>query len=394
MLAEGDNKDGKTTIVKIKKVQRLDEWTWFSFPDEHQTLDHHKLLLDVPSVKSAVAAIKSRSQYRNVMACLPDQLLKTYTDTDGNFVFKEFFLAETLPTPTPGSSSSDSELISCLTKISKKEETIKEIMQHLFIEKFSSKNQNVLAWCDVFEKESLRFKLTGTRPIEVFKSCLEPSMNDWFLVTQKKIGLEAAWSVWKSDLISTFSDMSWRPIRYTYNFKYLSGSYVDFVVKKEKMLLELDQKIPDNMLLNLLVLGLPSNIQNNLNRTTITSTKTLIAKLKKYDLENVTSSGNKPQKSTFYNPSHKVNNNGNNFTKSVYENSNSKKFENENNVKPEKKPCSICAKRGYSERFHPEINCWFKDKDIPKRTVNKVELESLSSSEDESKNWFWNHWSR
>ncbi|KAF6211294.1 hypothetical protein GE061_014411 [Apolygus lucorum] len=100
---------------------------------------------------------------------------------------------------------------------------------------------------------------------------------------KRKIGISNEWGHWKDNLISTFSDDSWNPVRFAYNFRHIVGSYVDFVIKKERLLLDLDHEIPDDITLNLIVLGLPIKIQNELSRSSINSVKILIAKLKKFD---------------------------------------------------------------------------------------------------------------
>lgn len=75
-----------------------------------------------------------------------------------------------------------------------KEDPVKEVLEHLLIEKFSSKSKNVESCFDCFEKESTRFSLTGRRQIEVFKSCLDSSLNNSFIVTQQNLPIDAQWS--------------------------------------------------------------------------------------------------------------------------------------------------------------------------------------------------------
>lgn len=54
---------------------------------------------------------------------------------------------------TADPSAGISELAANLSKlVRKKEELLKELMKHFMIEKFSSRNRNVEAWIDIFEK--------------------------------------------------------------------------------------------------------------------------------------------------------------------------------------------------------------------------------------------------
>ncbi len=349
------------------------------FPEEFQNCNIHKNLAELVPFKSAVASIKARGQYRTVNMILSAEIERLYRDEAGNFVFNNHFLAEaSQQLQQPGIP----ELISSLQKSfgEKKEESVKEILKHFLIEKFSTKNKNVLAWLAAFEKEAARFSLSGTRLIEVFKSCLDPSLNDWFLVTQRKIGLNASWATWKDDLVSTFGEVSWKPIRYAYTFKYLNGSYVEFVVKKERLLLELDQAMPEVILLNLIVLRLPLNIQNTLNRNSVTDVKLLISKLKKYDFEAVSTNFGKKFGESEGKGLKKPSPTGNLQSKQNFTRPNEKISFNQG-----KKPCSFCEKSGGTGRFHLESDCWFKNKSPVNKlkSVNNVEIETELNSVSE-----------
>ncbi len=177
-----------------------------------------------------------------------------YLDEDGNFIFREYLLAETKfvkVTPSP----TQSEILDwsqSLARLAEREESIKSILKHFMIEKFTTKNKNVEAWLMAFEKESARFALEGGKQIEVFKSCLDSTMTDWFAVCQNKIGMEAPWESWKKNLILTFGDSSWKPVRCAYLYKYLTGSYIDYAIKKEKMLLDLSRDLTEEIILDLI----------------------------------------------------------------------------------------------------------------------------------------------
>lgn len=389
--------DGKNTFASLKRIRSMEDEKWFSFPEEYQKLSHHELLVKLPAIKSALAVLKTRGQYRCVNVTLDDDLTTQYVDPDGNFIFKNHFLGETkLSTLAPSCSDSKlDDLVSCLTKVAEpKEESVKEILKHFLIEKFNPKNRNVEAWCEMFEKESGRFGLKGTKQIEVLKSCLDSTLNDWFAVNQHRFPISATWSEWKAKLISTFGDNSFRAIRYAYNFKFINGSLIDYAVRKEKMLLELDRDLSDLVILDLIVVGLPFHVQNSLNRHTVTSIEKLHNKLKKFESEEKNSDSLKKFKNFKSNSSSFtfVNSNKNS------EESQNKDFKNKNagskqnferkGSGSERKPCPICVSRGFSDRYHLESSCWFKDKPVTSsKSVNKLEAESSSlSSDDESKN--------
>ncbi len=372
LLAEEADKQTKTTVVNLKRIRVFGGDIWFRIPIEYQRVTtHHNALTAIGPVKSAMNVITKRGQYRTINATIPKAVADLYLDKDDNLVFKGIMLEEVevgseFHPPDPKLA----ELADCFQKF-KPSESVKDIMKHFLIEKFSPKNKNVEAWCDIFEKESSRFLLSGAKQIEVFKSCLDVSMNDWFAVSQRKLSISADWTEWKELLLTTFSDSSWKPIRYAFNYRYLSGSLIDYAIKKERILLELDRNLPSLVILDLIVVGLPHHIQNSLNRNNVTSISLLHNKLKKFESEDKDFSS-KPK----YNSSKifSTNKNGN-------DGSNVKNFEKKkSNVI--KKPCSICAGKGFENRFHPESNCWNK---VTKKSINNTETEYQSSGE-ESKN--------
>ncbi|KAK7591002.1 hypothetical protein V9T40_002615 [Parthenolecanium corni] len=371
----------KTTFPVIKRIRRVGEDTWYGFPEDLQKASQHTDLVKLPTVKNAIASMKGRGSFRNIVLSLSDDLQKMYTDDDGNFVCNDYVLGEIRFASNPESSKMDT-MVTCLEKLAApKEESIKEILKHLLIEKFTSKNKNVEAWCNRFEKESIRFQLKGRRQIEVFKSCLDSSLNNWFVVTQENLPVDAEWSSWKAEMVSNFGDNSFKPVCSAIGYKYLGGSYIDYTVNKEKMLIETNKDLPKSVILDLIVYGLPSHIIKSLNRKNVTSLQILKDKLKKYEGEDKNFDNSKPVR--FFGKSSDKSSSPSSF-RSFENKSNSK-----NNVNTGKrlnyirKPCSICLAKG-SERLHSESVCWFKDRpESMLKSVNNVMLESTSNSSDE-----------
>ncbi len=357
IVAEGSD---KTTITSVKRIRQFETETWYTFPEEFQKLSLHDPLTKLPSFKSAVNSLRARGNFRTVNITLPAETAALYMDEDKNFVFKDFMLPETQFMATqPVSEPGVTELVSSLkTAVGEKPESIKEILKNFLLQKFSSKDKNIEAWCDRFEKECSRFSVSGQKQIEILNSCLDVSMVDWFSVAQRKIGLAAPWETWRQEMISAFGDLSWKPVRADFYYKFLNGSYIEYSIRKEKMLMDLDRDLTETMILDLIVVGLPTHIQDSLNRKIITSIKLLQNKLKKFEGEDKTADSsckfkrsfnfNKNKSATFINTNNK-------FSSSS---PSGKKLINQTG----KKPCSICEKNGFPERFHPESNCWFKDK--------------------------------
>ncbi len=381
----------KTTFPALKRIKLVGDDTWYCFPEELQRVSTHTNLMKIPVVKNAISSMKTRGNFRNITLTFTEEIKKLYVDDDDNFVCGDYVLGEASVPPAnpisgPAESSRMDSMVACLEKIAApKQEPIKEILKHLLLEKFSQKNRNVESWCSRFEKESERFQLTGRRQIEVFKSCLDSSLNNWFVVTQENFPLDAEWQLWRSELISNFGDNSFRPICSAIGYRYMGGSYIDYLVNKEKLLIEANNNLPKEVILDLLVYGLPSHIIKVLNKKNITNIKILKDKLKKYEGEDQNSESFNKTKNKF-NKQNQKNSSPPSF----------RKFDNKNNFsnvssgkKPtnnSKKPCSICSAKGL-ERVHSESVCWFKDKQILK-SVNNLEAESsaTSSGDEQPKN--------
>ena len=61
---------------------------------------------------------------------------------------------------------------------------------------------------------------------------------------------------------------------------------MDYAIKKEKFLIEADPEMPEKTKINHMVIGLPINIQNELDKHEIKETNYLLSLVQKYDSEN------------------------------------------------------------------------------------------------------------
>lgn len=115
-----------------------------------------------------------------------------------------------------------------------------------------------------------------------------------------------------------------------------------------------------NTQIDLIVIKLPKFVQNRLERKSILNMEDLMSKLKHFGNLNV------------------------------------KNIEKESADKTSKqkqiRPCTICEKSGYKDRYHPEQRCRLKDKQITNikndkiKIVNNVDCEHYVASTDEAKN--------
>ncbi|CAB0013231.1 unnamed protein product, partial [Nesidiocoris tenuis] len=184
--------------------------------------------------------------------------------------------------------------------------------------------------------------------------------KNWYSSTLSDLGLDKNFTDWETRMREAFKEHGWKKIREAYNFRYIGGPYVDYVLRKQSLLLEQEHTIDKTVQINLIVTGLPVHVQDKLDRSKIDSIEQLLGELRK--IEPPPQKKNLPDTETH---PRKV------FTPAAnYE---------------QKKPCSICNKLGYPGRFHPEALCRnrssaeHKGKHI--KTVNNMELqEALNES--------------
>lgn len=356
------------------------------------TENHSKIMALIP-IKAAVKVLKIRGHFRTVSVSLKASICAKYVDNDGNFIFKEHFLAEYHPKSESSGlvSQGSGELANTINQLATKEESVKSILKYFLVEKYHPRNRNVHAWCKAFETEAARFQLADQRLLEVFKAYIDVSLCDWFSINQSKLGLSAGWPAWKESFFDTFADSTWQPVRFAFNFKFLSGSYLEYAMRKEKLLIELDGTLLDSTVLDLIVIGLPFHIQDTLNRKTVKTIKQLHEKFKKFETEDRMSdshSKNSSQSNTGFSNQSKsfASGSSNRRNRSSYSNSNCSKGKSDQS---EKKYCSICAKLGSPGRTHQESMCWNKNRLNQKESnfIKKGEPETLLKiNEADSKN--------
>jgi len=203
-------------------------------------------------------------------------------------------------------------------------------------------------------------------------------MADWFSVQQAKIGLEADWPVWKEAMLSTFKDTSYNNICYAINFKYLKGSILEYCVKKEKILLEVQRGFTPSLILDMIIAGLPEKVQKSMNPSSINSIEKLHNKIKKFETSE--------KESSVISPSNTIVSNAFSSQKKEEGKTNYGNF-NRNRTNPNRpKPCGICAKLGSPHRYHRERDCWNKDLDKVKKETNNTERISTPLPDEEEKN--------
>ena len=273
LACEASPTDAKTNLKRIKQIQRLDDELIYVFPSEFQSPASHTALTKNAVIARALSQLTHRSQFRNLIINLEDELLKEYSDEYGNIFFHNTYLDELSTTTTPTQPT-------IVTPLEHKKSSPRTLAKDFVLEKYSDQSQNALLWITSFEKECQRMGVQSDQYPETLRLFLEGNAaTDWFAVMLKKKSLSDPWEEWKNQFVDDFSHKGWSDVRYAYNFKYSSGKLAEFAFKKYRLLLECDPSLSVLSQINLVVLGLPEFVQNRIERQEMLSHSDLIAKL-------------------------------------------------------------------------------------------------------------------
>ena len=132
-------------------------------------------------------------------------------------------------------------------------------------------------------KYALNFKYlkdTDIEKIEMLRLLLDDSCKDWYLSMLIKNTVESDWSMWVQCLKETYADKGWSPIKYALNFKYLKGSILDYALRKERLLLEVNSSINKSLLIDMIAVGLPNFVTDKIDREKLKEVDDIFNKLR------------------------------------------------------------------------------------------------------------------
>lgn len=197
---------------------------------------------------------------------------------------------------------------------------------------------------------------------------LEEGAKEWYSSSLRKLSL-SEWSDWSTSFLLVYADKSWTNVRFAYHYKYINGSLIDYALKKERLILEMESSMSNISRINLIVMGLPFNIQDKLDKEEINSTDLLFNRIRMYD------TGYNKQKRE-----DKMKYNSNNIT-TIGKSNVEKKFTTVSKPFYEKKPCSMCEALNKPERYHPCYLCRNKQQYIEMKKVNVAEVNQTEIDE-------------
>lgn len=352
--------DPKTNIIIIKSIIN-EESQQFEVPKNLSSLKYHARLTAMPEFKKVITTLKKRGQSRSVWFNLNDEDERDYIDESGNAAMGEYLLEE-LQIPQRQEEHQvtklDENLVKILEKLveQKKDNTtlknpnLNKISEKFVIEKFTGKNVSAIQWLSTYEKECERLDITkDAEKIEILRLFLENNCKDWHSSMLIKNTLNSEWKTWKENFLETFADKGWSSILHAINYKFLNGSFLDYALKKERLLLETNKDIDKITIINLIAAGLPEFVREKIDREELKDSQDLFNELRRYE---------KLPKKKFIDDYKTI-----------------RRLTKPDGIKNiEKKPCKICEEKGKTNRYHPETLCWYKT------GKNKVENQSLSTN--------------
>ncbi|KAK7871662.1 hypothetical protein R5R35_009031 [Gryllus longicercus] len=283
--------DGKSTVLCLTSIGTPDGRT-FALPDEMQNTLLHKDLTETQMFGKIKNTLKKRHQFRKVWITLTENLKQVYLDDEENLQFENYYLEEItekeVEKPAQGISNETIEkLLKKILDDKKQKSEVKnfgKIANDFMIDKFNAKNSNACQWINEFEKECERFMVVEDQEkIEALKFLLENASADWYTCMILKYTIESEWSDWKKNFIETFGNKGWSPIKYAFSFKYQSGSLLDYALKKEKLLLQIRKSMDTETLIDLIAIGLPDYVLNNIDREILQETQDLYNEISKLE---------------------------------------------------------------------------------------------------------------
>ncbi len=320
----------KTSTHLIKSVQIMEEDVIYMFPPAYQSVSQHTELCTLGPIKSALKCLKARNQFRNIKVTLPDDIHKLYFDSEGNACFKGEYLPEigdTQKLPPPPTVSSDPKKCS-----------LQSLTKDMVCTKFNGHNANAQTWLKLFVMECDRLGVLELERVPALRLFLDGIASEWFTATWT-LQPSSTWDEWSQVFLDNFGEKGWSEVISAFNFRYIGGSYTDYAIKKLNLLLQADPDLTEKSRVMFIVIGLPQQIRDKINRKTVDTQRKLMLELSRFESS----------------PSSKSTQDCSQWKDS---------FGSSNSLRKRFPPkhCSICLKAGRRKTLHSEDNCWFNEK--------------------------------
>lgn len=354
------------TVVHLRAISEDGE-QWFEVPAEEKPIGEHKHLMTLSKVKTAAAdCVKITTnppkwpKYRRIRVPITTELKPLYFDTEDDLCvaghypeaihgeFRHDRMPKQQEQPRGSNTNENTDLRNLLERLigeraeaSKDKELakLKDIKNLFLISEYDGKS-NATQWMTQFIKECERLEIGEPMRSEALKVFISRNLRDWYLSNVIKLD-QADWSGWKKSFIETYSKSGWAEIREAFRLQYHSGSLIEYATSKERKLLETDREMPQKYRVIQIVLGLPANVQDKIDREKTTTFDELIKRLREQD-EQADSPRYRDWKRNQFNKPKGEQKIDENVARSLF-------------VK--KQPCGFCEMIGFKKNFHRLEDC-------------------------------------
>ena len=301
-------KDG----ILVNTITKDDE-EFYGFSHAMRHSDNHPELFTYSAILNGVKGI---AKERNLWVTLKEEHASLYTDTDGNFRFKKMYLDETenpkmnknqidkKSEPSKDDTWKENFLLKMkcledqLATAKLKNDEIQTntttsnaqneadnwmwIEKRLLIEKFDCR-QDGKTWLESLETEFERLKVEDERvKVKVLGSWVDDKANEWYMAKKQVFGV-ADWTKYKESFEAVFGCSGWSKSRWAYNIRFVTGSIHEYALKKQRLLIEDMPSIQDEVLVKLIVFGLPEFVQVKLDKSIIKTPDKLLNELSNFE---------------------------------------------------------------------------------------------------------------
>lgn len=369
------------------KIPRIDN-NWYIIPPELQDSTRHVKLRENPSGAGVMSVI---TKPREIKLNEEQALVGSYLDDNEIFCFNNIYLEmdhdDGILNLLLGDKQ-DKKTLSLEKRIAgiEKNQTkgkdheihyvLRDIEKFFNIELFYGE-AHVENWMNQFEKECKRHRVFEDEDkIEALRLLTRKGAREWFTIMSKQGG-ELSWEKWKENFLEEFEKRNYESARLAVLYRYQSGPIMEYVYKKQRLLLDEAAKCDEEMMIILIVVGLPHHIQRSLCRKKIESIEDLRDKLSKFE-----PTSGKFQPSSTQNKSERKFDNRFQRNETATNQRNSTQKPNENRIE-----CGFCASKGFPGRKHLETECHFKNRSKRQeggKQMNLFEEEQHSQQNDDS----------
>lgn len=222
---------------------------YYVFPPEYQAKNYHPQLFSSSIVRKAANSLTKVGHHIT---------LTMDGETDLNFVFRDIYLEELEIIPrrkTETETEKPSLDMERLLEILQKRDKHKGEETDFAIKQFD-RTQKATDWILEYETECKKYKIqSDEKKLKSLKKYLEKTGLVWYQTNLLK-DEEYNWEDWTAVFLKAFSNKDWSAVRYVYNFKCISGSFIEYAIEKERLILEVRRKTPEDIRVNLIVIGL------------------------------------------------------------------------------------------------------------------------------------------